>query len=352
MPDNVVGFQSRDAAANTTYNGPSLPSAVDAYYDRGLLQRFLNFLVYDQWGQNKPAPKNNGKIVKWRRYNSIAATTTPLVDGVTPTGKLVTVTDYECKVTRLGDFITITDECDVFSIDPIVTEFNDILGEQAGESIDIAYRDSLHGQVTSYFLANKVATVNLIDKAIQLGDIKGIRQALMRAKGRVFTDMVKAGSGVGTSPLPAAYVAVGHVDCLGDLEAIEGWIPIHKYSNPSSAFKYEVGTVGQIRFILTQNAPIVINAGASVGSTGLISTGGSTIDVYKWLFMGKDSYGKVEINGENLKSIRKPFGAGDDPLDQRATTGWKATFGCKILQDAHIIEYQCGCTKWGNQLTK
>ena len=352
MADPIIGLQGATAAANTTYSGPSLPSAVDTFYNRGLLSRALPFLVYDKFGQSKPMPTNNGNKVKFRRYNSLSAITTTLTDGVTPTAQKITVTDYECSLSQMGGFVVITDNCDVLSIDPVATEFNDILSEQAGESLDLAYRDILHGGVTSYFLASGVATPDLIATAIQLNDVKGIRGALMKAKGKTFANLMKAGSGVGTSPLPACYIAIGHTDCLSDLEALDGWLPVHKYSSPESALEYEVGSVGNVRFILTQQAPILINSGAAVGSTGLISTGGSNIDIYKWLFMAQDSYGKIELSGKTLESIRKPFGAGDDPLNQRSTMGWKAYIACKIVQDAWIIEYQSGCKAYGKKLSK
>ena len=46
-------------------------------------------------------------------------------------------------------------------------------------------------------------------------------------------------------------------------------------------------------------------------------------DYFVCMFLGKGAYKVVDINGDNAKIIVKPNGYGDDPLEQRASVGWK-----------------------------
>jgi N4-gp56 family major capsid protein len=43
-----------------------------------------------------------------------------------------------------------------------------------------------------------------------------------------------------------------------------------------------------------------------------------------------------------MKNIVKPLGSAGtaDPLEQRATSGWKATFVAKILNDAFLVRVE------------
>jgi len=88
----------------------------------------------------------------------------------------------------------------------------------------------------------------------------------------------------------------------------------------------EIGTYNEIRFVETNNAKIKTGAGTA------------GIDVYCTLVFGANAYGTTRISGEALKNIVKPIGSAGsaDPLDQRATSGWKATFVAKILNENFI----------------
>ena len=43
---------------------------------------------------------------------------------------------------------------------------------------------------------------------------------------------------------------------------------------------------------------------------------------------------------QNLQTFYKPFGAAgtEDPLNQRATVGWKCMYGCAVLNDLFIVK--------------
>ena len=70
--------------------------------------------------------------------------------------------------------------------------------------------------------------------------------------------------------------------------------------------------------------------------------GASKIDVYSTLVFGKDAYVTVEIEDEGTQTIVKGFGSGgtSDPLDQRATQGWKTTHGVGIIGQTRMVRIE------------
>jgi N4-gp56 family major capsid protein len=65
-------------------------------------------------------------------------------------------------------------------------------------------------------------------------------------------------------------------------------------------------------------------------------------DVYSALFIGADAYGTTDIEGGGLQMIVKQLGSAGtaDPLNQRATQGWKATHVAEILSDLFMVRVE------------
>ena len=62
------------------------------------------------------------------------------------------------------------------------------------------------------------------------------------------------------------------------------------------------------------------------------------------MIIGKDAYGIVDIDGSSKpEMIVKPHGSSGtaDPLNQRATSGWKALFTAKRLNELAMIRIEC-----------
>ena len=129
-----------NANTNTT---ATLQAEKGLFYDRNLLERLVATLVWARWAQKKGAPKKSGDTISFRRFESLQPTGTPLVEGVTPDGKKLTVTEIKAVVEQYGDYVEITDKIDTTGIDPVLTEASDILGEMAGTLLDDMCRDCL-----------------------------------------------------------------------------------------------------------------------------------------------------------------------------------------------------------------
>lgn len=74
--------------------------------------------------------------------------------------------------------------------------------------------------------------------------------------------------------------------------------------------------------------------------------GKDNIDVTATLIYGQNAFGNISLagQGKNIEVIAKPLGSvGSDPLNQRATVGWKAKgYTMKILNEVSIVRLEHG----------
>ena len=316
----------------------AVSSAVTEFYDRTLLTRALPYLAHDKFGQRRPIPTGNSKQIKFRKYNSLSAATTPLAEGVTPSSTALAVTDITATVAQYGAFVELSDMVSLTNVEPVLTEAAEVLGEQAGLSLDQIYRDVLvagTGVLYSSGDANRGAVAHLLTTT----DLDKAIRTLMGNNARMFTEIITATDGVGTKPIAAAYMGIVHPDVYYTLRGLTGFVDVHEYASQGAVMEGEVGAYKNIRFVASTNAKIFAGDGAT--GSAYKATGGD-YDVYSTLIFGKDAYGITELQGNGLKNIVKPYGSGGtgDPLDQRATSGWKATTVCKILDDTRMIRIE------------
>lgn len=310
-----------------------IPAEVNNFYDRTLLMRAIPLFVHTRWAQVRDIPRKAGtSTIKFRRYGNLVAATTPLDEGITPVGSSLSVTDITATALQYGDFITITDKLDYQSQDPVLMEAAEILGDQMGDTLDQLTRDVLTAGSNKYL----AGTANTLRSDIAAGDliteilVKKTTRLLKNNKARRMTKMVDATTGYGTTPLNASYIGIVHPNTTYDLKGIANFVPVEKYSSTTGIMEGEVGKIDEVRFVETVNAKVFAGEGKS------------DIDVYATIIFGSDAYGTTRISGEAMKNIVKPLGSAGtaDPLDQRATSGWKATFVAKILNDAFLVRIE------------
>lgn len=142
--------------------------------------------------------------------------------------------------------------------------------------------------------------------------------------------MINSTTGIATEPVSAAYIGLIHPDTTYTLQSQTGWVPVEKYASTMPMMENEVGKLNDVRFIESTNCKVWEDAGAS------------NTDVYGTLIFGTDAYGITKIDGTTMSNIVKPLGSAGtaDPLDQRATSGWKITFTAKILNDAFMTRIE------------
>jgi N4-gp56 family major capsid protein len=319
--------------ANTSRT--TITSEVDAAYQRTLLTRVTNDFKYTKWAQVRDIQKGAGtNTVRFRRYGNLTAATTALTEGVTPPGSQLSVTAITATTNQYGDYVTLTDKLLMETQDPILTETAEILGDQAADTFDQVMRDILVAG-TSVFYANGVAGRANVAANVSATDYKKIIRALRKNNAKKITRIVNAGTGVGTSSVKAAFIALVSPDTVYDLKGVTGFTPIKDYgSNFTPVDENEVGALDEIRFVETTNAKVFAAAGSG------------SVDVHADVIFGQDAFGVTRISGEALRFIFKPLGSAGsaDPLDQRQTAGWKGTFVGYRLNESFMYRYEHAVT--------
>ena len=314
------------ATTTTTEISP----AINNYYDRKLLKKAVPRFVYQQWAQTRDIPRNNTNVIKFRKYSLLSSATTPLTEGVTPTGSQLSKTDLTATVLQYGDYVTLTDKLVFTTLDPVLSETAGVLGIQYSKTMDELCRDVLAAGTTVQYASTATSRVT-VGAAMKITKAE-IQEAVKTLKGneaQKITEMVNPGSGINTTPVPAAFIGIVHPNTTYDLKNIAGFIPVEQYGQ-RKALPGEVGSLDEVRFIETTQAKVFAGAGAS------------SIDVYATLILSADAYARTRISGEAVHNIVKPLGSAGsaDPLNQRQTSGWKATYITTILNQAWMLRLE------------
>jgi N4-gp56 family major capsid protein len=332
--------------------------AVAAYAVVRMLKRAQPLLQLERFGQTYAIPQNNTQTAKFRRYFLSGSTgaagsgsgafyapvaTTPLVEGVTPSGSTIANQDYTATLAQYGDFVTITDVVLDTHTDNVLNEVTEILGERAAETVEVLRFNVLKAG-TNVFYANNVAGRSSVVAAISLADQRRVSTALNRQNAKKITSVVSSSVDQNTKSVEAAFMAVCHPDCETDLRSISGWKPVADYGPHTSPMEGEIGSLEQVRYLTSTVIAPFADAGGAKGV--MRSTSGTSADVYPILYFARDAYGIVPLKGKSSMTpmVVNPKPAPGDPLAQRGTVGWKLWTTTVILQDAFMARLEVAAT--------
>jgi len=306
-----------------------------------MLTRGIPFLVIEKFGQTYVMPNRATKVAKFRRYNALPLATTPLVEGVTPAGSRVTVTDVSATLQQYGDYVPFSDVIEDTHEDPFLQEISGVLGEQAAQTVETLRYNTIKAG-TNVFVANGSVRTD-VNTPLTLALQRKVTRTLDRQNAKQMTSVVASTAAFSTEPVEAAYIGLIHPDLSNDVRNITGFIPTKKYGTVTP-FANEIGAVEDVRYLKSTIFTSFPNAGAA--TTTMISTGGSLADVYPVLFLAKDAYGIVPLKGKDSLAIMvvNPKPAVGDPLGQRGTAGWKTMQTTVILNDAWMVRAEVAAT--------
>jgi len=304
-----------DSNPNTTTDS-GLSAEMRTYYSDYLIDNAKPNLVHDQFGQKHPIPKNGGKTIQFRKFVPFSKATAPLSEGITPDGGALSVTNVTASVEQYGYYVTISDMLMLTAVDNTLVETTKLLGAQAGSTLDTITREVLNGGTSVMYAGGKEA-----------------REALDETCKLKVDDVYKAARFLKTQNAPkidGSYVAIIHPDVAYDLMRDEEWIDVHKYNSTTEIFEGEIGKLAGVRFVESTEAKIFSGEGAN------------SRDIYSTLVLGANAYGVTEVTGGGLEHIVKQLGSGGtaDPLNQRATAGWKGTKTAERLVENYMIRIE------------
>lgn len=369
--------------------------------NRHILTAAAPALVHQQFGQKVEVPKGQGKSVSWDKLSPLPKAKTPLAEGVTPKGSAIHVTRLTAVPEQFGDYISTTDEFDYYAIDPSpkLLKLNETLANSAARTLDSLTADVLATGTNVQYPNGKVSrssldegdtiTVSEIKKAVRT--LKGNNAPKINNKyvAIIHTDIAHDLTSDEEWRWPHQYVDTKEIyegeigelygvkfvetteakvfrgeDLLtGRSETLQVWElstdrkTVYIYEPLSD---YEAEGLGGVSVVMdgvtytidtaksgeSGKAYIKLTTPVHQGvktDTIVYPAGGSSTDkpVYSTIILGADAYGVTTLQ-DNLETIVKGLGSAGsaDPLNQRATMGWKAHFLAKVLEDLNMVRLE------------
>lgn len=307
-----------------TTESAGMSAEMKTYYEKRLIDQAEPKLVHDQFGDFYPIPQNGGKTIEFRRYDSLPKATTPLTEGVTPDGQNLNVSTVTATLAQYGGWTPESDLLCMTAIDNHIVNATKVLASQAGRTMDTVTRDVLAGG-TNVLYAPAVAEDGT---ETEITSRKELTAACKLTPKLFFRAAAQLGA-MNADTIGDSYVAIIHPYAAYDLKTNKDFIDISRYAHPETVYNGEIGKLGNIRFVETSEAKIWKDDTCPEGMA-----------VFGTLVLGAHAYGVTELEGGGLEHIVKQLGYGDDPLNQRASIGWKGLKAAERLVEQYMVRIE------------
>ena len=388
-----------DHNVNTT---DQMSAEMKTYYSDYLIDLAEPELVHDQFGQKHPIPKNGGKTIEFRQYDPLPEQTTPLVEGVTPDGQSLSVKTITAEVDQYGGYVTLSDMLIMTAIDNNLVQATKAIASQAGRTLDTLTREVINAGTVVQFAEGQVEardelyytseddncnlTVDAIKRAVrfletqdapkingyyvgilhpyckydlmkdpdwknpheyvdtenvytnEIGELYGVR-FVQSSRAKVFSGEDLASDSRTLTVNGSSVTSATTVPFDGGTVAADALVG--RYVNIG-------GTVTKVTANTTSQLTVEDEVTAADNTVIYPGEGGKDgVDVYSTLIIADDAYGVTEITGGGLQHIVKQLGSAGsgDPLNQRATVGWKATTTAEILVPQYLVRIESTASK-------
>lgn len=384
-----------------------LPVYMQTYYSDYMIDNAEPYLVHKQFAQHVRKAQGSGPDIQFRKYDPYEKALTPLLEGITPNGKKLTMSIVKGTAKQYGDYTSLTDVVNIFQPDNQLVAATRLHGSQAGRTLDTIAREVMNGGTNVQYYDGTVFGRHLLVGGSQTPannnylTVDCIRRAARFLKTQ------------NANKINGDWVAIIHPDVSYDLMSDPNWKYPHQYVDTDNIYEGEIGKIEGVRFVETTEAKVwhaedlsptsrtltvssvssnVVTISGTVTASSLVGrwviigdkrgyvgantantltlytdstktqaltvsassgtvvypgeAGAAGRDVYSTLVLGADAYGDVELEGGSLQTIVKQLGSAGtgDPLNQRATTGWKCWALTVRLVEAFMIRIETTST--------
>lgn len=265
------------------YPTPNVTSAAglahlqSVYYKRKGLDRLQAMFRFQDACKDDMIPVQNGRSIQWFRYRNLSAQTTPSIEGTVPVSATFSSNTVGGDLSQYSSYMSISTLLTRTAIDPIVEGASELLGYQAGLTVDTITRTTID---------NESASTN---------------QALLNGSTPTLADLRAANTYLqGANVLPmddGNFFCIMHpynvFDVVNDPGA-NGYADVFKYTDPGGSaivnFNKMRGTLDTL-------------AGVRIVATTNVYNSGST---YRTYVFGKDAVGKASLEGTAPSDISDP----------------------------------------------
>ncbi len=333
---NATGnYVNANTGAVTQFDSANtLSMTMKTFYDTQLLENARPELVHAQLAGRQPLPRNHGKTVEWRKWNTLPDAE-ELTEGVIPTGQKMGQTSMTGALKQIGLYVTVSDQLELHALDDVILGATEELGASAGTSIDKRVRDAVvAGSNVQY--CDKVAAGGAHTAVTSRAGLDLTAKLTPDEVNKAVTTLKK----MKAPKIDGKYVAIIHPSVAYDLRSSNAWVEAHKYADVTPLFSGEIGELHGVRFVETTEAKIFNNSTCPVKTAAADGNPAVYYSVYATLFLGKDAYKMIDPEGGNLEMIIKNKGQIGGPLDQFSTVGYKAEMAAKLLYEDRMVRVE------------
>ena len=333
---------------------------------QGMLEHAQPITVLGDFGTQREMPQNSTDTLVFRRTLPFGASTagttienstryvgTPditasnfvLAEGVTPNSNTISFQDVSVQLQQYGVLFKYSSKTEQLYEDDIPGEMVKLTGETLAEVMELVRYGVLKaGSTVIYANGSSRASINT---PISLNAIRKAARTLESNRARRVTSRLAPGVNFGTRAVQPAYVVFCHTDAVSDIRNLPGFTRVEEYGSFKPIHDREIGACEDFRFISSPLLKSFLAAGASVGSSGMLSVAAANVDVYPFIIIGEDCWGQVALKGMSaikpvvLKASQTNHA---NPLGQFGYVGASTWFATVRLNDAFMARIEAGVT--------
>lgn len=302
-------------------------------YELELLTRARQPQLFYDMAKKTKLPDNGGTTVQWRRFNALANATTPITEGVTPTESNLSITPITATIQQYGNVVGYTDMLQIHGIDDFAKEAIDVLGQNAGETVEQLFSTVLGAGTNVLYATGSTRGGLASSNVLTLALLQRAAATLKQNKARKYNaDPMTGNAKIGGGKIIVVISPEQEYDLKRDTD-------VKAALQNGNSDKFWTGAIAEIdgmEIYVANDSPRFAGQGS----------GGA--NVYGALVFGMEAFGAVDCGSEGGKFVlkSKPLGSAGtaDALDQRGSQGWKAKQAMKILNNAWIVRVETGAT--------
>ena len=230
--------------------------------------------------EKRELPKASGTTIQFLRPTVLAAATTALTEGTDPSGASWATTKITAIPLQYGNYISFSDRLELEAYDSIVEQMHEILGYNAGLTLDTLARNALTGSIQKIQTNGSAETD--INTVVSGANFRYAATQLRKIAARPFDD--------------GAYHAIVGPGSAADLQAdtaIGAVLDVNKYvSLPKEHEKLLNGMIGRYFGMDFQESPNVYQG-----------VGAATAVTYHNVVLAHQCFGQVDVDGMGVEKI-------------------------------------------------
>lgn len=311
----------------------------ETYFHKELLGQLKNNVVFDGFGEDVCLPLHNTNTITFKRYDLLSPAS-EITDGVQPPFQAASASTYSATVKWYGTGVKITDQCSLVLEDDIFNEHIGIVSEACVRKRELLILASLY-ETDSLFASNDASVDDVLysftatdwtecNVMVDAEALRSIWAHLMEDKIRPYTERVMGSDKVGSSSIPPAYPMIVPTASIKFWTGLSGFQRVDAYSNDAYTFPHELGEIEGFRIIYCDN----MTYASAVGGTG-------DDKIYPFIILGKDakgkeSFAKVKLGGEGVKTYTYKRGTAPDYWHQFDIITGKFAHASVVTQDLGV----------------